>query len=210
MMSFLKSAATVGAAFILTGCAASPKPAPPPNEKAPVLTAPSKPRLSPAAKHGALSVKGRHIIGSSGAPVSLAGPSFFWSNSGWGQERFYNEKAVKFFASDWKASIVRAAIGGQNDGSYLTDPKANLERAFAVIDGAIAAGIYVVVDWHSHEAEAHPEAAEAFFTAIATRYGNSPNVIYEIYNEPLNDTDWERDSAARPTNYDHGMGQRIA
>lgn len=143
------------------------------------------------ARHGQLSIDGPHILGENGQIASLAGPSFFWSNTGWSQDRFYNQEAVKYFASDWNATIVRAAIGAQNQGSYLEDPEGNLAKAYAVIDGAIAAGIYVVVDWHSHKAEETPEAAEEFFTQIATKYGNTPNVLYEIYNEPLNTTDWD-------------------
>lgn len=32
--------------------------------------------------------------------------------------------------------------------------------------------------------------AAAFFTTLAETYGKTPNIIYEIYNEPLNTTDW--------------------
>jgi len=145
---------------------------------------------TPVARLGQLRVTNGRITGANGAPASLAGPSLFWSNTDWGMSRFYNSAAVEYFASDWNAGIVRAAIAGEHDGSYLDAPAANLARAEAVIDGAIASGIYVVVDWHSHHAEENADEAEAFFQQIARKYGHTPNLIYEIYNEPLDTTDW--------------------
>ncbi len=146
---------------------------------------------TPIERFGQLRVTNGKITGANGAPASLAGPSFFWSNTDWGMARFYNEDAVTYFAQDWKAGIVRAAIAGEQDGSYLDQPDANIARAEAIIEGAIANGIYVVVDWHSHHAEDHAEQAEIFFRHIAGKYGHTPNLIYEIYNEPLDTTDWQ-------------------
>ena len=45
-------------------------------------------------------------------------------------------------------------------------------------------GIYVVIDFHEHGAENFVKS-KTFFSAMAQKYGNFPNVIYEIYNEPL-------------------------
>lgn len=147
-------------------------------------------KLSPIAKYGNLSVKNGKIVGENGMQFSVAGPSLFWSNTGWGMDRFYNAGAVTTFAKDWNAGIVRAAIAGQGPGSYLNDAKGNTEKAVRVVDAAIANDIYVVVDWHSHRAEANVEDAKTFFTDMAMRYGKTPNIIYEIYNEPLDKTDW--------------------
>ena len=145
---------------------------------------------TPAQKHGNLRISGKHIVDKNGAVTSLAGPSFFWSNTGWGQERFYTRGAVETFARDWKAGIVRVAVGAQNNGSIIKDRRRNLKRAQKVIEAAIDNGLYVIVDWHSHQAERDLKEAQAFFTHIAKRYGHTPNIIYEIYNEPLDTTDW--------------------
>ncbi len=144
---------------------------------------------TPVETHGALSVDGNRILDAHGKPVALAGVSFFWSNSGWGQDKFYNAAAVKSFADDWHVSMVRVAMGVDAKGGYLDDP-ANAARAETVIDAAIADGIYVIIDWHSHHAEQHTDAAVAFFTKMAKKYGSTPNIIYEIYNEPLGDASW--------------------
>ena len=147
---------------------------------------------TPVQKHGNLSISGKHIVDKNGAVTSLAGPSFFWSNTGWGQDRFYTRGAVETFAHDWKAGIVRVAVGAQNDGSILKDRRGNLKRAQTVIEAAIDNGLYVIVDWHSHQAERDTKEAKAFFTHMAKRYGHTANIIYEIYNEPLDTTDWEK------------------
>ena len=147
---------------------------------------------SPVAQYGQLQVLGNRIAGQDGGTASLAGPSFFWSNTDWGMARFYNRDAVEFFADHWNAGIVRAAIAAQHDGGYLDQPEQNYARAEAIIDGAIASGIYVIVDWHSHQAEQNVAEATEFFQRIARKYGHMPNLIYEIYNEPLDTTDWAR------------------
>lgn len=157
----------------------------------PLAEKPFKPRaVSPVTAHGALSVVGPHIRDQNGAITSLAGPSFFWSNTGWGQEKYYTAGAVETFAKDWNAGIIRVAMGAQGNGSYLEDEAGNLARAETLIKAAIANGLYVIVDWHSHKAEENTREATEFFTALAQTYGDTPNIIYEIYNEPLDTTDW--------------------
>jgi endoglucanase len=145
---------------------------------------------TPVSAHGALSVEGTHIVDAHGRPVALSGVSFFWDNTGWGQERFYNAGAVKTFARDWHASLIRAAMGVDAKGGYLDDAKDNAARVDTLVRAAIKEGVYVIIDWHSHHAHDKPEAAVAFFTKMAGKYGKYPNVIYELYNEPLNTADW--------------------
>ena len=143
--------------------------------------------------HGALSVKGNQILGAHGKPASFAGPSLFWSNNGWGADRYYNADVIAYLQRDWNATIIRAAIGADKNGGYAADPTGNFSKAERVIDAAIAQGIYVIVDWHSHDAEKNPKLAISFFEKIANKYGKTPNVIYEIYNEPLKNVDWSEE-----------------
>ena len=139
--------------------------------------------------HGLLEVNDNRIVNKNNEPVSLAGNSFFWSNDGWGGEKYYNSEVVSWLKEDWNTSIVRASMGVEDPGGYLDNKTANKDRVKIIIDAAIQEGIYVIVDWHSHHAEDYVDEAIIFFEEIASLYGDNDNVIYEIYNEPL-DISW--------------------
>lgn len=139
---------------------------------------------NPVSTHGALSVQGNKIVNDFGNPVSLAGASFFWSNTGWGGEEFYTSQAVSWLKNDWNCSVVRASMGVEDNGGYLGDAS-NKDKVKVIVDAAIAKGLYVIIDWHSHHAEDYQAEAIAFFEEMAGLYGEYPNIIYEIYNEPL-------------------------
>ncbi len=144
---------------------------------------------SPVDTYGALRVKGNKIVDQKMNPVSLAGNSFFWSNTGWGGEKYYNEEVVLWLKEDWNATIIRAAMGVDEYGGYKMFPDENKQRVKRLVDAAIAHGLYIIIDWHSHHAEDSPDLAAEFFSEMAKLYGEYENVIYEIYNEPLQ-VDW--------------------
>lgn len=131
-----------------------------------------------------LSVAGNKIL-AGGQVASFAGNSLFWSNNGWGGEKYYNADVVNWLKRDWKSNLVRVAMGVEESGAYLQDPAGNKAKVRAVVDAAIANDMYVIIDWHTHHAEQYRDQAIAFFQDMARTYGNHPNVIYEIYNEPL-------------------------
>ncbi len=136
-----------------------------------------------------LSVNGNQIL-AGGKPASFAGNSLFWSNNGWGGEKFYNAGTVAWLKRDWQSTLVRAAMGVDEAGGYLQDPVGNKNKVKAVVNAAIANDMYVIIDWHSHYAERYRDQSIGFFQEMARTYGGSNNVIYEIYNEPLNTTSW--------------------
>lgn len=148
--------------------------------------APAAPAGSPVAAHGRLAVKGNRVVDAQGRPFAVHGMSLFWSQ--W-QPRYYDPATVAWLVRDWRVTAVRAAIGAQQ-GGYDTQPEAETKRAEAVIDAAIAQGIYVVVDWHAHQPRA--DDAVRFFSHIATKYRGVPNLIYETYNEPLPEHGWAK------------------
>lgn len=180
------------AAILLSACGSAPV-ANAPIAKSPAAAPADDNARTPIERFGALSVSGNRIVDNQNRPIALSGMSHFWSNTGYGQEGLYNPQVVQYLADEWDATLFRAAMGADESGSYLDDPEANVKRAQTVIDAAIDIGAYVIIDFHSHHAHEYPEKAIEFFTQMAKQYGDKPNVIYEIYNEPLNTADWAKD-----------------
>jgi len=131
-------------------------------------------------RHGALRTEGGYILNKNGNIVQLRGMSFYWSTEAWNGYKYYNDATVKALVDTWKCTVVRAAYD-RNEGN-----NSGWAGVQAVIDAAIKYGIYVIIDWHSHTAEAQESAAIQFFKEQATKYKNTPNVIFEPYNEPIN------------------------
>jgi endoglucanase len=130
-----------------------------------------------------LSVSGKHIINANNDTVVLHGVSFGWHNF-W--PRFYTEETVDWIAEDFKVNVVRAAIGVEPSRGFLEDTAFAYKCLDAVVNAAIKNNLYVIIDWHSHHIQI--EAAKTFFTRVANRYSQYPNVIYEIFNEPEYDS----------------------
>ncbi|TGE23122.1 cellulase family glycosylhydrolase [Hymenobacter metallicola] len=140
---------------------------------------------TPVQQYGLLKVAGNKIVDKNNQPVSLAGNSLFWSNDGWGGEKYYTANTVGWLKNNWNAKVVRVAMGVEDSGGYISNPAGNRQKVKTVVDAALAQGLYVIIDWHSHHAESYQAQAIAFFQDMARTYGSTPNVIYEVYNEPL-------------------------
>jgi endoglucanase len=143
---------------------------------------------SPLDMHGALKVKGNRIVDQHGVPPQLRGVCFSWSI--WGGKKYYTPEVVDWLANDFKATLVRASMAVEPEGGYLSDPEGQKKLVITVVDRAIKNGIYVLIDWHDHNAEKNIEEAKVFFADMAQKYAGIPNVIYEIWNEPARQT-WE-------------------
>lgn len=136
-------------------------------------------------KHGWLSVEGTSLIDKNGERLVLRGISLGWHN--W-WSRFYDGATITWLQNDWDCNLVRAAIGVEPDGAYLNDSVLANKCLDNVVDAAIQNGMYVIVDWHSHSIKT--KEAKDFFTRVANKYKDYPNIIYEIFNEPVEDS-WE-------------------
>lgn len=145
---------------------------------------------TPVQKYGQLKVTGSKITDAAGNAVQLRGMSTFWSNSNEGDD-FFNANTVNWLRDDWCTDVIRVAMGVEQLGGingYLNNASGEYNKVKTVIDACIAKGIYVIVDFHSHNAEQSNQkaAAKTFFQQIAQAYGDKPNVMYETFNEPIN------------------------
>ncbi len=137
-------------------------------------------------KYGQLSVEGNRIVDKNGDTVILRGMALYWSQR---KGQFYNGDIVKWLRDDWHCTIVRASMAVEA-GGYLTNPEREKQKIKTVVQAAIDLGIYVIIDWHDHNAYRNIRQSQAFFEEMAKTYGKYPNVIYELWNEPLNGHDW--------------------
>jgi len=148
----------------------------------------SVPVDTPVSIHGKLSVSGTHLVDKNGNAVQLKGPSSMWlnwENTGYAE----NKQGVQWLRDNWNANLIRAAMGITPSGAYLTNPDKAKAQVKTVVQNAIDLGMYVIIDWHEETAQNHQADSIAFFTEMAQTYGDTPNVIYETFNEPLN-VDW--------------------
>ena len=142
--------------------------------------------------HGALKVQGNHIVDAHDNPIQLAGMSLYWSTFGgstanWGANQFFNASVVSTMANDWKASLIRAPAGViSGSGQDVYNYPATMNLVKTVVDAAVANDIYVIVDWHLENSTPDLSDATQFFTEMSHTYKNTPNVIWEIWNEPKN------------------------
>lgn len=150
-----------------------------------ILLAATVNAANPVKEWGQLQVKGNQLCSQQGEPVTLRGVSLGWHNL-W--PRFYNAKAVSWLKRDWHPTVVRAAMGIMIEDNYLENPDFAMQCMEPVIKAAIKENIYVIIDWHSHKLVTAD--AKRFFAEMAKKYGKYPNVIYELYNEPVEDS-WD-------------------
>lgn len=157
-------------------------------------------RIGPVSQYGQLMAgknsqnKGQ-IYGScegikDGAEVQVRGMSLYWSLMDEALE-FWSEEGVTSMVNDMKIQIVRAAMAtGKEDwtkGKYIgyeVQPEVQTNFMKAVVEAAIKQDIYVIIDWHSHEANTQTQNAVKFFGEMAQEYGKYDNVIFEVFNEP--------------------------
>ncbi len=156
-------------------------------------------RVGPVSQYGQLmtgknsSGKGQ-IYGScegvkDGAEVQVRGMSLYWSLMPQAVE-YWSEEGVSTMVRDMNIQIVRAAMAtGNEDWSngykgYGSDPTTQMNLMKTVVEAAIKNDIYVIIDWHSHNANEQTESAKNFFKQMAQTYGQYDNVIFELFNEP--------------------------
>ena len=146
----------------------------------PVATVSAAACANPVSYFGEMKTSGNRINGSkTNQPMMVKGSSFFWSN--W-SSKFWNAATVNRMVDEFQVEIVRAAYGIDGNGNpYNT---ADESKIGDIVNAAVAKGIYVIIDWHSHDAHNNVNAAMSFFSRMAQQYGSYDNVIFEIYNEP--------------------------
>ena len=154
-------------------------------------------RVGPVSYYGALHTDGSKIIGAkNNKEAMLRGMSLFWSDAT-GQP-YYNKTVIGWAAENLPMDVFRFAMGityYDSDGgtsnkldadySYASTPEGYKALVDKMVEAAIENDIYIILDWHSHRADSEQAIAKKFFEEMSAKYKDVPNVIYEIFNEPV-------------------------
>lgn len=154
-------------------------------------------RVGPVQNYGALGTSAGEVVSQkTGKIAMLRGVSLYWSDATGLQ--YYKPEVISWAAKNLGIDVFRFAMGVQyynSDGnatepldasySYMGSPSTYLSKIDQMVQAAVENDVYIIIDWHSHRAENEITAADTFFTRMAKTYGNIPNVIFEIYNEPV-------------------------
>ena len=138
-----------------------------------------------------LRVESCRIVDEAGNKVQLTGMS---SHGMLWYPQYANANAMQTLKS-YGANTFRIALYTNDpDGGYVQKKEETKQLAYMAIENAISMDMYIIVDWHvlrdKNPLDNQGYALE-FFREIASHYGDCPNIIYEICNEPNGDTTWE-------------------
>lgn len=165
-------------------------------------------KVGPVSFYGAIHTSGGKIIGAkNNQEAMLRGMSLFWSDAT--GLPYYKKDVISWAVDKLKIDVFRFAMGitcysstqQKSNGcvdsadslftgySYATAPESYMSIVDNMVEAAIENDVYIILDWHSHRAEYEKAMAKTFFSAVSKKYANVPNIIYEVYNEPVN-TGW--------------------
>lgn len=160
-------------------------------------------RIGPVSYYGALHTDGGKIVGAkNGQEAMIRGMSLFWSDAT--GMPYYNKNVISWAAENLPMDVFRFAMGityYDSDGgtsnaldesySYAGAPEGYMGIIDQMVEAAIENDIYIIIDWHSHRANNEQAIAKTFFEQVAKKYKDVPNVIYEIFNEPVKQS-WDQ------------------
>jgi cellulose 1,4-beta-cellobiosidase len=101
-------------------------------------------------------------------------------------------------ADGWYARVVRLPVypnAIDSSPGWIANPDAYFNNHLdPAIQNCVARQIYCIIDWHyiaDYNNSTVDTATRAFWNYVAPRYANTPNVIFELYNEPINPDNWQ-------------------
>ncbi|QJA08944.1 glycoside hydrolase family 5 protein [Romboutsia sp. CE17] len=140
-------------------------------------------------RNGQLLVKGTNLVNEKGDIVRLKGMS---SHGLMWYPEYINTRSLNTL-SEYGANTIRLAMYTDENKGYIYNKKEAMKNLLQGIENILGSDMYAIVDWHTlkdNNPNIHIEEAKEFFDEISTRYKDEPGIIYEIFNEPNEETSW--------------------
>jgi len=134
--------------------------------------------------NGQLRVDGNRIVNERGDEIQLTGISTHGIQ--WYSD-IYNETSIRELKNEFGINVFRVAMYvNPSDGGYVAN-RGLKDKVIELVEASIKLNIYVIIDWHilnDNNPQTYEAEALEFFGEMSEKYGDTPNVIYEICNEP--------------------------
>ena len=99
---------------------------------------------------------------------------------------------IKKLKEEFNINVFRIAMYTE-EGGYISNRNLK-DKVNEIVGIAKELDLYVIIDWHilsDNNPNNHIEEAKEFFDEMANKYKDTPNVIFEICNEPNGNTSWD-------------------
>src|SRR3546814_18888817 len=103
--------------------------------------------------------------------------SFSWSI--WGGRKYYNDEVVDWLVDDFNVSLIRLSMAIEPDEGYLQQHEKQAALIRQIADRGVERGVYVIIDWHDHNADRNMAQAKSIFAQMEQRYEGPPNNLYK-------------------------------
>ncbi|MEO3843157.1 glycoside hydrolase family 5 protein [Streptomyces sp. B22F1] len=148
-----------------------------------------------------LKTEGNRIKDAAGNPVTLRGVSMIGPRHN-NECSSCNPKPMAELinratdpALGWHSKVIRLPVT-----EWAPDDSLSLEENFRqhidpYVQQAVARGVYIIVDLHKVQdyggtSGMPQQRVQDFWSYVAPKYKDIPNVIFEVYNEPINPDSW--------------------
>lgn len=143
--------------------------------------------------NGWLKVSGTKLLNKDNQEIQLRGISTHgiqWF------DKLYTYHNMKKLKEDWNINVFRIAMYTAPEQEGYVKDKELKHKVIEMIEYAKRLDMYVIIDWHilgDNNPNQYKSAALEFFDELSFIYKDTPNVIFEICNEPSGDVTWKND-----------------
>ncbi len=149
-----------------------------------------------------LYISGKTIKTKSGKNIILRGVSIAdpQALNGYVRGRFLNlNQIMEIAVFDWGVNVIRIPVhphGIDDQTGWLINPDNYLKNHLDMaVRKSLELGVYLIIDLHlicDYVSDEIDKLVKSFWFKVANNYQNVPNLIFEIFNEPLYPDNWNK------------------